>query len=440
MNGTNDQLLKELAHCPSDWVRTRFKLLGHFVGGGTPSKDNAEYWSGDVPWVSPKDMGASRIVDTIDHISREAVVDSSTAIIPPHSLLFVVRSGILQHTIPAAINEIEVSLNQDMRAFIPRAEILSVYLLYIIQGCQRQLLLAWRKAGATVESLESEYFKNFTVPVPPIDRQHSICDFLDRKTAQIDDLIAKKQRLIDLLQEKRQALISHAVTKGLNPDAPMKDSGIEWLGEVPAHWQVRRIASVSDKITNGYVGPTRGLFVDDGVTYLQSLHIKDNGIVFTPEYFVTHRWSSEHGKSILREGDVLVVQTGDIGQVAVVPTDYEGANCHALIIIAARQNECHGPFLSWVLNSNYGFHSLKSIQTGALHPHLNCTFVREIKVPLPPENEQDAIVNVVRTEVHRTSSTTDALKRQIAKLYEYRQTLISAAVTGKIDVRQEVAA
>ncbi|MBK1644060.1 hypothetical protein CKO25_05205 [Thiocapsa imhoffii] len=155
-----------------------------------------------------------------------------------------------------------------------------------------------------------------------------------------------------------------------------KDSGVEWLGEVPEKWAVCRLGSGSEKITNGYVGPTRDIFVDDGIRYLQSLHIKNNKICFEPPYFVTKEWSESHAKSILREGDVLLVQTGDIGQVAAVPAEFIGCNCHALILLSPKPG-LSGAWIALALNSDYGRHSLLSIQTGALHPHLNCGNVKD---------------------------------------------------------------
>ena len=208
-----------------------------------------------------------------------------------------------------------------------------------------------------------------------------------------------------------------------------KPSGIEWLGETPEHWAVLRLATVCSKITNGYVGPTRDILVSDGVRYLQSLHIKRNQIQFDGKYFVKDSWSRLHAKSILREGDVLVVQTGDIGQVAVVPKEFEGSNCHALIILSCRPDHALGQFISLVLNSDYGFHSLNRIQTGALHPHLNCTFVREIHVPLPPLNEQHTITAYLDRETTQIDALIEKKQKQIELLQEKRTALISHAVT-----------
>lgn len=291
-----------------------------------------------------------------------------------------------------------------------------------------------RSVGVSYPAINASDLINIKAPLPQFSEQQKIANFLDHETAKIDTLIAKQQELIKLLKEKRQAVISHAVTKGLNPNAPMRDSGVEWLGEVPAHWDVSMISSLSSKITNGFVGPTRDIFHDEGVRYLQSLHVKNNKIDFHTPYFVTEEWSKGKEKSVLKEGDVLVVQTGDIGQVAAVTKEFEGCNCHALIILSPSR-EISGFYLSWVLNTDYGCNSLKSIQTGALHPHLNCGYVKNIKVPLPPINEQYEI-NLYAEETSKKYDLLIAKAHvQITLLYERRTALISAAVTGKIDVR-----
>jgi len=294
---------------------------------------------------------------------------------------------------------------------------------------------AVRANGLTRVGLGQYELDNVELPFPPYEEQTHIAAFLDRETAKIDALVGEQQRLIDLLKEKRQAVISHAVTKGLNPNAPKRPSGIEWLEDVPEHWQVKRLSPLSTKITNGYVGPTRDILTDDGVRYLQSLHIKGNEIRFEVPYFVSEEWSNQHGKSILEPGDVLIVQTGDIGQVAVVTDEFAGCNCHALIIVSPVRSMASGEWISWVLNSSYGVHSLLSIQTGALHPHLNCGDVKDIFIPLPPIAEQRSIVAHVVNQVLELDSLAAEAQRAIDLLQERRTALISAAVTGQIDVR-----
>ena len=276
------------------------------------------------------------------------------------------------------------------------------------------------------------------IAVPPLKEQQALIAFVQREAAKIDALVEEQLRLIELLKEKRQAVISRAVTKGLTPSVPMKDSEVNWLGKVPAHWEVRKVNSLSTKITNGYVGPTRDILVDDGVRYLQSLHIKSNRIKFDVPYFVEEAWSQHHKKSMLETGDLLIVQTGDIGQAAVVTDEFAGSNCHALIIVSPLRDVVFGEYLGWVFNSDYGKHSLLAIQTGALHPHLNCGNVKDVFVPVPPKLEQSRIVEHCVAATSAFDELMTQAEAAVALLNERRAALISAAVTGKIDVRGPV--
>jgi type I restriction enzyme, S subunit len=296
------------------------------------------------------------------------------------------------------------------------------------------------KQSTGIQNLDSASYLSESTGLPPEREQRAIAAFLDRETARIDALVAKKDRLIALLQEQRTALITRAVTNGPDPAVPMKDSGVEWLGEIPAHWEVRRIAMAAVKITNGYVGPTRDILVNDGVRYLQSLHIKEGAIDFERRpYFVTSQWSREHEKSVLAAGDVLVVQTGDIGQVAVVPTEFAGCNCHALVIIRLKRDLGYGEWLAQAFQSDYGQGALAWSRTGALHPHLECGHVREIRIAFPPISEQRSILHGLTAAVARVDMMMAKVRDAIEHLKELRAALISAAVTGKIDVREEVA-
>ena len=308
-----------------------------------------------------------------------------------------------------------------------------------------QYLVSSRGVGSIQRNLYWPHLKRVVFPSPPLSEQTAIVRFLDYADRRIRRYIRAKQKLIALLEEQKQAIIHQAVTGQIDvrtgqPYPAYKPSGVEWLREVPEHWDVFRLATICNKITNGYVGPTRDILVSDGVRYLQSLHIKRNQIQFDGKYFVEESWSRAHAKSILMEGDVLVVQTGDIGQVAVVPREFEGSNCHALIILSCRPSYASGQFVSLVLNSNYGFHSLNLIKTGALHPHLNCTFVREIHIALPPLNAQHTIATYLNRETAIIDALIEKIKKAIALLREYRTSLIADVVTGKLDVREAAAA
>ncbi len=201
-----------LGDVPEHWEIKKSRFLFSFVSGGTPSTEELNYWNGDIPWVSSKDMKRFCIDDTEDHITDQAVSESATKIIPQNTLLLVMRSGILQHSIPACIIKKEMTINQDIKAFLPLKPLFPEYYALFIQGNQQQLLTEWRKEGATVESLDMELIKNFTFPVPPLHEQQAIAAHLDRETAKLDALAAKVEIVIARLAEYRTALISAAVT------------------------------------------------------------------------------------------------------------------------------------------------------------------------------------------------------------------------------------
>lgn len=202
-----------LGEIPEHWRIFKFKSFSKFYSGGTPNKSIDKFWTGNIPWVSPKDMKSKYIFDALDHISPEAVESSATCYIDENQLLMVVRSGILRRTIPVCITKNKVTFNQDIKAIVVNKKIISVEYLYeLINGCEKNLLDQWLKVGATVESIEYEYMANCYLPVPPMKEQLLITDFLEKETALIDRTIARIEREIELIQEYRDRLISDVVT------------------------------------------------------------------------------------------------------------------------------------------------------------------------------------------------------------------------------------
>ncbi|MGB7295708.1 MAG: restriction endonuclease subunit S [Candidatus Aminicenantales bacterium] len=207
-----DSGIEWLGKIPAGWRMIRLKHIVRFLGGGTPSKDNLDYWQGEIPWVSPKDMKRWIVSDTIDKITEEAVARSATRIIAAGTVLIVVRSGILNHSIPVGLSGSEITLNQDLKALQADAAVVPEYLAYFISGMQSPLLIAWRKEGATVESLEIELIADTLIPLPSAAQQGTIISFLNRETTRIAILVSTIREAIDRLKEYRTAIVSAAVT------------------------------------------------------------------------------------------------------------------------------------------------------------------------------------------------------------------------------------
>lgn len=435
-----DSGVEWLGRVPEHWQIKRLKHIANVQTGVAKGKDNEGKDTIEVPYLRVANVQDGYLslddVATIE-IPREDLTRYS---LQPGDVLMneggdfdkLGRGSVWQ-------GEIEPCIHQNHVFAVRPTAVSSAWLNAFTGSLAAQFYFMGRaKQSTNLASISSSNIMELPVAIPPANEVDLLLAHLDRETVRIDALIEKKTRFIELLREKRQALITHAVTRGLDPNVKMKDSGVAWLGEVPEHWEVRSVSSVSTKITNGYVGPTRDILVEEGVRYLQSLHIKGNQIKFDVPYFVTEEWSNQHRKSILETGDVLIVQTGDIGQVTVVTDDFAGCNCHALIIVAPERSIVAGEWVSWVFNSSYGYHTLLSIQTGAMHPHLNCGNVKDVLLPVPPLHEQREITQRIEQEERRVTALVSKTERSIELLKERRSALITAAVTGQIDLREAV--
>ncbi len=415
-----DSGVEWLGEVPAHWELRKLKHIASFTGGGTPSRENPAYWNGEIPWVSPKDMKSERILGTEEAITDDGLANSTAALIPPQCVLMVVRSGILKHTIPVAINDIPVSLNQDMKALsFPARSCRPGFFLRWVQGLNDRLLLAWAKQGATVESIEHEYLGNTLIALPPITEQISIAAFLDRETGKIDALVAEQQRLIELLKEKRQAVISHAVTKGLNPDAPMKPSGVEWLGEVPAHWDV---------------GPVKRFFSSQNSRRVPLSTEERSGRQGEFPYYGASGVIDYVDEYIFEEDLVLVSEDGAnllsrSMPIAFVATGQYWVNNHAHILKSLDHNH-----IFWA--ERLEAVDLTPFVTGSAQPKLTSEALHSLLISVPStEDERRAIQDHIVAASAKNDALTVQAQRAIDLLQERRAALISAAVTGQIDVR-----
>ena len=273
----------------------------------------------------------------------------------------------------------------------------------------------------------------------PPDEQHAIADFLDRETAKIDALVARKERLIELLQEKRSALITRAVTRGLDPNVPMKDSGVEWLGESPAYWEVKKLGYVTT-IGNGST-PNRNearYWIDGSHPWLTSAKINE-GVIATADQFVTDVALRECHLPPVPAGSILVAITGEgqtRGRVASLSID--STISQHLAYVTPGSSEINAGFLVRLFEARYEWLRDESSGTGSTRAALTCEFLRSARFAFPPRGEQHAIAAFLDREAARIDALIAKVREAIAHLREFRTALISAAVTGKIDVREAV--
>mgnify|MGYP003113801129 CR=1 FL=1 len=290
-----------------------------------------------------------------------------------------------------------------------------------------------QSVGVSYPAINASDAVQIHLPIPPSSEQIQIAVFLEYETAKIDALIAKQERLIALLEEKRQAMISHAVTKGLNLNAPLRPSGIDWLGDVPAHWEVKRLKHISPKIGVGLVINPSTYTRDEGRYFIFGGDVKEFEFDLQKTRRISAKDSESLKPSLLKQGDLVSIRVGFPGISAVVTEELDGANCASVII--TRKGDFNSNWLCSLMNSWVGKKQVEVASYGAAQKQYNVSDAVEFVFPVPPPSEQLAIATKISESRSNFGDLIAKAQSAITLLKERRTALISAAVTGKIDVR-----
>ncbi|AQZ93649.1 restriction endonuclease subunit S [Halopseudomonas phragmitis] len=316
----------------------------------------------------------------------------------------------------------------------PRADLVPGYYQRLFKSVD--YIQALQSTANFIRDGQDMNYQNFVLidlPFPPVSEQLCIAAFLDHETARIDALIAEQQRLIELLKEKRQAVISHAVTKGLDPTVPMKDSGVEWLGEVPAHWVKKRLKNISPFITVGIVVNPSDYVADEGLPFLYGGEVKEGFIEVDKARKISPEHSRKNRKTMLEAGDIVTMRVGYPGLTAVVPPECAGGNCASVMLVKRGNYDSH--WLCAVMNSRLVRQQVEVVQYGAAQKQFNIADAIEFWMFEPPIEEQTMIAEFIGGQSSVFNALMEESERSMLLLKERRSALISAAVTGKIDVR-----
>ena len=295
-----------------------------------------------------------------------------------------------------------------------------------------------------------EFCKNIQVPLPPMEDQRAIANLLDRETAKIDTLVAKKRTLIVRLKEKRTALISRTVTRGLQPDADrqagldpqpkLRPSGVKWLGDVPEHWEVKRLMHLTDQarqIMYGIVLP--GPDVPDGVPIVKGGDVKPGRLSLANLCRTTTDIEAGYVRSRLASGDIVFSIRGTVGEAELVPDEITGANLTQDAARIAPSSGLHGPWLLYAMKTKAIIDPLLSLSLGAAVRGVNIKDLKRVVLLVPPLSEQLIIADFLNRETGKLDVMASKVETAIERLQEYRTALITAAVTGKIDVHEAAA-
>lgn len=406
---------------PSIAIRHLFSI----GSGATPESGNPDYWDGDIFWVTPEDVSAAKdgkIVGTKRRITDDGLRSCSARLSPPETIVLTKRAPIGQ----LAVAEVELCSNQGCFLLEPGSGVDPQFYFHWLNANTAYLQILGR--GSTFMELSTDDLKSLRVPYPPIHVQNSITEFLNENVAQIDTLIEAKQTLLGLLAEKRRTLVAEAVMRGLDRSVPLRPSGIDWLGDIPAHWEVRRskwlfeerdVRSTTGEETLFSLRMERGLVPHNEVSDKKTL----------PEELV--------GYKIARQGELVVNRMrAATGLIAIAP-EYGLVSPDYAVFVPSEEIECDyyvELFKTTLLQAVFRSEST-GLGTGSQgFLRLYSQNFLALWFPYPPIEEQRQILEHLKVERAKIDKLATATERSITLLKERRSALIAAAVTGQIDI------
>ena len=430
-----DSSVAWLGEIPAHWKVRRLKDQGALVGGAGFPHDYQGISDEVLPFYKVGDLSASsdrrhmRLAPNT--VSPEIARELRARVIPANSIVYAkIGAALLLNR--RRVTTLPCCIDNNMSAYVPCNELTTEWAFHWTAAVD---FAAFAHPGA-VPSLSEGDQADIPIVIPSLPEQHAIADFLDLETARIDALVAKKERLRELLQEKRTALIARAVTRGLDPNVPIKDSGIEWLGSIPKHWEAgalsrwwtvldckhRTVPFCDQGMAVASIGEVHGLKVDLSNANRTSFEEYQRMI---------------GGERKPQSGDVIYSRNATVGEAAIV--DNDEPFCMGQDVSLIRSVGAKPLFLLHALRSRVVLGQVERLMVGSTFKRINVGQIKKLVVPVPPKSEQEDIAQYAQ-DVHDTiGSLIQRVRTAMDLLKEFRTALISAAVTGKIDLRKEAA-
>lgn len=428
-----DSGVQWIGEIPEEWGIHKLKRISKIETGNTPSKEDDRYYiNGIFPWIRPDELKEFKPIEaSIFYLNEEGKL--LARMIPKGSILVCCIGSLGK----IGIAGVDLATNQQINSVIPNQNKFNPnFAKYIIYASQSE----YERIGNAnvVAILSKNQQEEFFYCLPNIDEQQKIAFFLDRKTVQIDTLIEKDKKLIALLKEKRAALINHVVTKGLDPNVKMKDSGIPWIGKIPGGQEVDKIKNTSYiKGRIGWHGLTSEEYSDEGAYLVTGTDFKGGVIEWENCYHVGWDRYKEDPYIHLKEDDLLITKDGTIGKVALIKSLPDKATLNSGIFLVRPLNKKYFPkFMYWVLNSAVFERFFDYIKTGATISHLYQETFERFFFPIPKKEGQERIIEYLDKATSKIDKTIEKIEKKIILLKEYKKSLIHHVVTGKIEVRE----
>ena len=438
-----DSGIEWIGEIPEHWNINRLRNIADSIKtGSTPPSEEIQYFEPkDINWYGPGDFDDLILYDAKRKISNLSIKENKCRLFPPNSILLIGIGATVGKV--GIVSEASTS-NQQINAIILKNEYNPKYYTYFISTIKD--IIVMEASSATLPIFNQTQTKNIVLPVPEIFEQTTIANYLDHKTTQIDTLIAKKEKFISLLQEERTAVINQAVTKGLDPKVKMKDSGIEWLGEIPEHWEVKKLKYLlkenKDSLKTGPFGShiKNSDYIPNGnyKVYTQR-NVLDNEYENGCESISEEKFDELKGFTIY-EGDVLITTRGSIGRCSVFPENMPTGILHpCLIRIQINENlSLRNWIVNYINNTSLFYNNVKFNSNSTIIDVIYGYTLKEIFFPTPSIIEQKKILEFLEVKINEIDTLISKSQQEIELLKEYKTALISEVVTGKVDVRDVI--
>jgi type I restriction enzyme S subunit len=422
-----DSGVEWIGEIPEHWKVDKLNRIFQINTGFTPSTGNNEFYdNGEHDWITIRDLKGKYVSESKTKLTDLAV--EGKTIISKGSLLYSFKLSVGQ----MAFTTKDLFTNEAIFSISPSDNLNLNYFYYLLD---RILIHNSNENIYGAKILNQELIKSAKLLVPNSEEQNQIANYLDQKTSQIDQLISQKKRFIALLQEERTAVINQAVTKGLDPTVKMKNSGIEWLGEIPEHWEVKRMNFISSKIGDGLHG-TPNYVEESNFPFINGNNIGQGEIIITERTKFVSEEDYINNQKPLTSNTILMSINGTIGNLAY----YKGESIMlgksaAYINLESNVNK---EFIYYYLKSEIASDYINMELSGSTIKNLSLYSINKTPIPYPPTQEQFKIVNRIKIKTGEIETIISKSQQEIELLKEYKTALISEVVTGKVDVRDVV--
>lgn len=421
---------------PKEWVRCKIKNICSLIGSGTtPISGNIEFYeNGIINWIQSGDIYGKSIISEVSTLITDKALLTNKAL-KIYKAPFIVIAMYGASVGNTAISYIDACTNQACCCVKPKEDVELKFLFYWINICKIDFL--FRAEGGGQPNISQEKIKNQFCVFPPINEQEKIANFLDKKCAEIDLLSSDIQSQISILEDYKKAVITEAVTKGLNPDVEMKDSGIEWIEKLPITWCKARIGYNSwIRARLGWKGLKAEEYVDKGYAFLSAFNIINNQLNWNDLNYINQERYDESPEIKLCIGDIILVKDGaGIGKCARIDALPVGeATTNGSLAVISTYNSLNYKYLYYYLQSSMFQNYILRIMNGMGVPHLSQEHLRKIIIPIPPIREQQEISDYLDYRCIKIDDAINEKREQLEVLEQYKKSLIYEYVTGKKEV------